>query len=127
MWDVILLRHSSRTENVGSPRVVTAKAHTTTTTIGDIVWSLNYAETRPNTTLHYHASDMILHVASNASYLCEECARSRSGVHFPLSDQLFDDGKKTPTLLTNYRAIHTLCQLITVMSSVTEVEIGAIF
>ena len=49
----------------------TAHAHTTTTTMGDIIWLLNYAANHPDATLHYHASDMILHVDSDASYLCE--------------------------------------------------------
>ena len=45
-----------------------AQAHATTTTMGDIVWLLNYTATHPDSTIHYHASDMILHVASDASY-----------------------------------------------------------
>ena len=53
-----------------------AQANATTTTMGDIVWILNYVATHPYATLHYHASNMILHVASDASYLCEERARS---------------------------------------------------
>ena len=48
-----------------------AQANTTTTTMGDIVWLLNYAETHPVATIHYHAINIILHVASDASYLCE--------------------------------------------------------
>ena len=48
-----------------------AQANATTTTMGYIVWLLNYAATHPDATIDYHASDMILHVASDASYLCE--------------------------------------------------------
>ena len=59
-----------------------AQANATTTTTGDIVWLLNYAETHPKSKIHYHSSNMTLHVASNASYLCEERARSRTGGHF---------------------------------------------
>ena len=51
--------------------IATAQAHGTTTTMGEIVWLINYAATYPNTTLHYHASHMILHIASDASHLCE--------------------------------------------------------
>ena len=47
-----------------------AQANSTTTTTGDIVWLLNYAATHPDATINYHASDMIIHVASYASYLC---------------------------------------------------------
>ena len=60
-----------------------AQDHATTTTKGDIIWLLNYATTHPDATIHYHASDMILHVASDAPYLCKERARSRTGGHFP--------------------------------------------
>ena len=108
--------------------IVTAQAHSTTTTMGDTVWLLNYAATHTNATLHYHASDMILHVARNVSYLCEELARSRPGGHFFVSNRLVNNGDKPPTLSTNNDAIHTLCQLIkTVMYSAAEAEIGATF
>ena len=53
-----------------------AQANATTNTMGDIVWLLNYAATHPDATINYHASDMILHVASDASYLCEKRAHS---------------------------------------------------
>ena len=94
------------------------QANATTTTMEDIFWLLNYAATHPNATIHYHANDMILHVASDASYICEEQARSRAGVHFPLSNRLVKNGDKPPNLPTNNGAIHTLCQIIkTSMSS----------
>ena len=92
--------------------ISTAEAHTTTTTMGDIVWLLNYAATHPNATLYYHAINMILRVARNASYLCEERARSPAGGYLSLADQLVENGDKTPTPPTNNGAIHTLCQLI---------------
>ena len=105
-----------------------AQAHTTITTMGDIVWLLNYAKTHFDATLHYHSSNMILHVASNASYLYKECARSQAGGHFFLANQLVDNGDKPTTLTTNNVAIHTQCHIIkTVMSSATEAKIGATF
>ena len=108
--------------------IATSQAHTTTTTIGDIVWLLNYAATHLDATLHYHASYMILHVSSHASYICEERARSRAGGHFLLAGRLLNNGNKPHTLPTNNGTIHTLCQLIkTVMSSLAESEIGATF
>ena len=59
-----------------------AQANATTTTMGDIVWLLNYAATHSDATINYHASNMILHIARYASYLCEEQARSRAKGHF---------------------------------------------
>ena len=108
--------------------IVTAQAHATTTTMGDIVWLLNYAATHPDDIIHYCASNMILHIASDVSYLCEEHARSQFWGNFSLSDQLVDNGDKPPTLPNNNGDIHTLWQLIkTVISSAVEAEIGAIF
>ena len=105
-----------------------AQANATTTTMGDIIWLLNYSATHPDATNNYHSSDMILHVASDASYLCEERARSRAGGHFPLANRLVENGDKPPTLPTNNGTIHTLCQIIkTVMSSAAEADIGATF
>ena len=105
-----------------------AQANATTTTLGDIVWILNYVATHPDATLHYHARNMILHVASDASYICEERERSQSGGHFPLANRLVKNGDKPPTLPTNNGAIHTMCQIIkTVMSLSAEAEIGANF
>ena len=105
-----------------------AQANATTTTMGDIAWLLNYTATHPDATIHYHASNMILHISSDASYLCEERARSRSGGHFFLANRLVKNGDKPPTLPTNNGAIHTLCQIInTVMSSAVEADIGATF
>ena len=97
--------------------ISTEQAHAITTTMGDIFWLLNYAANHPDATIHYHVSDMILHVASNASYLCKERARSRAGGHFFLADRLVKNGDKPPTPPTNNGAIHTLLQIIkTVMS-----------
>lgn len=47
---------------------------------------LDYAATHPNAMLKYQASDMLLRVHSDASYLTERGARSRTGGHHYLSD-----------------------------------------
>ena len=108
--------------------IATAQTHATTTTMGEIVWLLNYTATQPDATLHYHASDMILRVANDASYLCEERARRQSGRHFFLAGRLVNNGNKTPTLSTNNGAIHTLYKIIkTVMPSSAEAKISATF
>ena len=38
-------------------------------TYADTLWILNYAATHPNATIRYTASDMVLHIHSDASYL----------------------------------------------------------
>ena len=88
-----------------------AQSNATTTTMGDIVWLLHYVATHPNVTIHYHAIDMILHVSSDASYLCQKRARSRSGGRLSLANRLVENGNEPPTLPTNNGAIHTLCQI----------------
>ena len=129
LWEVPLLCHISRPNNVAALNAISAaQAHTTTTTMGDIIWLLNYAATHPDATIHYHYSDMILYVASDASYLCKERTCSRAGGHFFLADRLVENDEKPPTLLKNNDAIHTLCQIIkTVISPEAEAEIGATF
>ena len=96
--------------------------------MGDIIWILHYAATYPDAIIHHHSIDMILHVASDVSYLCKERACSRARGHFFLANRLVENGDKPPTLPTNNGAIHTLCQIIkTVMSSAEEAKIGATF
>ena len=51
--------------------IATEQAHATTTTMGGIALLLNYTETHPDATLHYHAINIILHIYRNASYLCK--------------------------------------------------------
>jgi hypothetical protein len=48
---------------------------------------LDYLATHPNATIRYHASDMILHIHSDASYLSVSIARSRLGVLFFLGNK----------------------------------------
>ena len=51
----------------------------------DVTRLLNYCQTHPNAQIKYHASEMILHVDSDASYLSVSKARSRVGGHHYLS------------------------------------------
>jgi hypothetical protein len=48
---------------------------------------LDYLATHPDATIRYHASDMILHIHSDASYLSFSNARSRLGGLFFLGQQ----------------------------------------
>ena len=56
-------------------------------TYADTLWLLNYAATHPNAKIRYTASDMILYIHSDASYLSEPQARSRAGGHYFLGDK----------------------------------------
>jgi hypothetical protein len=51
----------------------------TAVTADKVIKLLNYCNTRPETKKRYHASDMILYIHNNASYLSEKEAKSRAG------------------------------------------------
>jgi hypothetical protein len=94
---------------------------TETTTI-QMVHFLNYCTTYPAATLRYQASDMILHIYSNAAYLTEPKARSRAGGHHYLGNL---PGK--PTILNGPILNISKVLLKGVMSSAAEAEIGALY
>jgi hypothetical protein len=50
----------------------------TAVTADKVIKLLNYCNTHPETKIRYHASDMILHNHSDASYLSENEAKSRA-------------------------------------------------
>jgi hypothetical protein len=49
---------------------------------------LDYLATHPDATIRYHASDMVLHIHSDASYLSVSNARSRLGGLFFSGEQI---------------------------------------
>jgi hypothetical protein len=59
--------------------IVTEKTKATEKTQAATNQFLDYLATHPDATIRYHASDMILHIHSNASYLSVSYARSRLG------------------------------------------------
>ena len=62
--------------------IATAQAKGTKATAKAVQQLLDYCATQPNATLQYHASNMILRIHSDASYLSEPKARSRAGGYF---------------------------------------------
>jgi hypothetical protein len=87
---------------------------------------LNYAATHPEAVVRYHASDMILHIASDASYLSEPKARSRIGGYYFLDGKDNPDPNSNPPKLNG--AIHVECRILkTVVSSAAEAETAALF
>jgi hypothetical protein len=81
---------------------------------------LDYLATQEEAVLTYSASDMVLAVHSDASYLCEPKARSRAGGHFFMSF----DSEDPP----NNGAILNIAHIIkNVMSSATEAELAALY
>jgi len=97
------------------------QAHGTEATAKAAVKFLNYCATHPDAILQYSASDMILKIHSDASYLSAPKARSRSGGHFYL-------GNTPPTKEIYNGAVLALTGILkNVMSSAAEAEVGALF
>jgi hypothetical protein len=76
---------------------------------------LNYCNTNPETKIRYHASEMILHIHSDASYLSENEAESRAGGFFYMGNATKNDKK-----LTNGAILIVSKVLKHVMSSAAE-------
>jgi hypothetical protein len=91
-----------------------------------VVHLLNYTATHPDASIQFQASEMCLHIHSNASYLSKSNARSRAGGIFFLSSK--------PTTATNAPIpplngpIHIVSTILrNIMASATEAEAGACF
>ena len=84
---------------------------------------LDYMATNPDAVIRYYASDMVLNVHSDASYLTAPKARSRAGGHFFLGSLPVDG---CPIRLNG--AILTQCTILKcVAASAAEAELGALF
>ena len=100
--------------------IASEQAKPTATTMKKIKQFLDYASTQEEAVLTYHASDMILAIHSDASYLSEAKARSRAGGHFFMSNNNDDP--------PNNGAVLNIAQIIrAVMTSACEAEIGAMY
>eukprot|EP00957_Ditylum_brightwellii_P117400 8954506-Ditylum_brightwellii.AAC.1 len=85
---------------------------------------LNYMATYPDAVVGFHASDMILHIQSNAAYMVLPEARLRAEGYFYLSSKPED--QKTSIPLNG--AIHNECSTIcNVMGLAAEAEVGGLY
>jgi hypothetical protein len=98
------------------------QSNTTEVTADKVIKLLNYCNTHPETKMRHHASDMILQIHSDASYLSENEAKSRAGGFFYMGNTSKSDRK-----LTNGAILIISKVLKHVMSSAAEAEIGAVF
>ena len=107
--------------------LASAQTKGTEATMEALTQLLDYAASHPNAVIRYKASDMILYIHSDASYLSESEARSRAGGFFFLSNKSDPSNKETPPPMLN-GAIHIVSTIMNnVMSSATEAEVGALF
>ena len=108
----------------------TQQAKGTKATMQAIIYLLNYCATHPDAIIRYHASDMCLHVDSDASYLSVSKARSRiAGFHYLSSrpsDETTSTAPQTPPPTNG--AILTPCMILKeVVSSAAEAELAGAF
>ena len=102
------------------------QASPTTDTIQNTKMLMDYAATQPDTVIWFHASDMCLHIDSDAAYLVQPKARNRAAGHFFRSDNPPSDN--IPPTPSPNGPILAKCQTIrTVMASASESKNGAIF
>ena len=103
--------------------IASMQAHPTEQTKQKAQQLMDYLHTYPNAYLRYTASDMILHVDSDAAYLVAPKARSRVAGYFHLSDH--PNITKHPKL---NGAILVECKTLRhVVSSAAEAEVAGIF
>jgi hypothetical protein len=89
-------------------------------TMQQTIQLLNYLATQEEAVLSYHASNMVLAVHSDTSYLSESKAQSRAGGHFFLSSNT--------TVPPNNGAILNIAHIIkNVMFSATEAELAGMY
>jgi hypothetical protein len=103
--------------------IAIAQTKGTTSTMEKAKQILDYLATHPDATIHYCASDMIMNVHLDASYLSESDARSRACGHFFMGWSPTDGD---PIQLNG--AFFTFCAILRfVVASAAEAEIGALF
>ena len=83
----------------------------------DIAWFLNYAASHPYTKICFSASDMILHIDSDGSYLSETKSRSLVGGIFYLSSKL-PNHNQAPDCNHHFNApFHVVAKILKMITS----------
>jgi hypothetical protein len=101
--------------------IVTEQTKATEKTQAATNQMLDYLATHPDATIRYHASDMVLHIHSDASYLSVSNARSRLGGLFFLGNKSPEEDKLNGSILNVATVIKN------VVASAAESEVGACF
>lgn len=128
----VLLYYARMVDNtllVALGTLAAAQSKGTEATMDAAVQLLNYCATHPNATIRYRASDMILHIVSDASYLSASESRSRLGGYFFLSKDIGSTAPlpDDPPPPFNAPILVNSSILQTIVSSAAEAELGALF
>jgi hypothetical protein len=106
--------------------ITSTQANATEKTFAKVLWLLNYAASNPYAEIMYTASDMVLHIHSNGSYLSEPKAGSCAGGHFFLSNLSLSPNEQPTNTPTPNGPIYSLSRIIrNVMGSADEAEIAS--
>ena len=108
---------------MGLNTIATQQDHAKARTGTFVTNILNFCATYTDAVLTFDASDTILHIHTDASFLLEPKAKSQAGGYFYLSDFPAD-----PTKAMHNSPIHVLCQILrNILASASEAELAAIF
>ena len=108
--------------------IASQQAKPTAATTQHLCQLLDYAASNPNTTIRFAASQMVLHIHSDGSYLSAPCSRSRAAGHFFLSNWPKDITKPDDPSPPTNGPVYTVCKTLrNVMASAAETELGALF
>jgi hypothetical protein len=103
--------------------IASEQTRATTNTMAKAKQLLDYLATHPNATIRFRASNMVLNVHSDASYLLETNTHSRACGHFFMGWSPKDGD---PIKLNG--AFFTLCTILCfIVASAAEAELGALF
>ena len=108
--------------------LATQQSKPTKSLCNDITWFLNYAASHPQAKICFSASDMILHIASDGSYLSESKSRSRVGGIFYLSSKLPQHNQAPDCNHPFNDPFHVVAKILKMItSSAKETEVTATF
>ena len=108
--------------------IAATQSQGTKKTYNETLWLLNYAGTHPDATICYSASDMILHIYSDASYLSDPKYCSRTGGHYFLILRSRDLSKPPPSPMPPNGLLYTMSKIMrNVMGFATEDKIRATY
>jgi hypothetical protein len=108
--------------------IAATQSSATVLTAQAVIQLLNYAATNPDAVIRYSASEMVLHIHSDGSYLSAPKARSRAGGHFFLSSNSADPQRAPVQQPPLNGPIHSTCLILrNVMASAAEAEVAAMF
>ena len=120
----LLLFYARAIDSTAIGELATEQSEGTKTAMQKLSQLLTYCATHPDATVRFTASDMILAVESDASYLSVIKARSRAAGYF-----LLTNATASPNVpLKPNGAVRVLCHIMReVLSSAAEAELGALF